>query len=161
MSAASPPSNAAAAPTDHAAGAACEYLTACRDWPRMREQLLQRMSENSAQPSTQEPEPPSTPKCAEPPTKHWGSPCAGSGEGSLAEQSPFSGQPGEWAGQESTGQKQAWNAAGRLPVRWRQIASAAALLLTVLLLGCCGPAWRGGVCSSKLSNLDCVSLNTY
>ena len=146
MSPASPSSSAGAAPDQQAAGADCECLASCKDWPRMRERLLQRMTDSAAQEasqSAQEPGPPGTPTCAEAPSKQWLSggtaPSVGSCSGVSVEQSPSTRQPKDRAGQ-----KEAWNAAGRLPVRWRQVAPAGVLLL-MLLLAFSGPAWRGGM----------------
>ena len=113
----------------------------------MRERLLQRMTDSAAQEasqSAQEPGPPGTPTCAEAPSKQWLSggttPSVGSCSGVSVEESPSTSQPKDRAGQ-----KEAWNAAGRLPVRWRQIAPAGVLLLMLLLLAFSGPAWRGGM----------------
>ena len=147
VSPASPSSSADAAPEEQAARADCEYLASCKDWPRMRERLLQRMTDSAAQEasqSAQEPGPPGTPTCAEAPSKQWLSggttPSVGSCSGVSVEESPSTSQPKDRAGQ-----KEAWNAAGRLPVRWRQIAPAGVLLLMLLLLAFSGPAWRGGM----------------
>lgn len=45
-------------------GAACEYLTTCKEWPRLRAQLLERLgSRQSLNCTPSEPESPGTPPC--------------------------------------------------------------------------------------------------